>query len=141
MAPSGQVILADASALVAVLDDSDHNHGRCAALLRTIPYGDLVTSCAAFAEAMYLLGRRHGWHGRRAIWELVERGVLRVAPEPRDWIRLAQLMGKYRDTPMALADAQLMVLADDLGGPPIFTLDGDFTVYRLRDGSAPMLVP
>ena len=90
---------------------------------------------------MYLLGSRRGWSGRQALWELVERGVLRVAPEPTDWTRVAQLMGKYRDTPMALADAQLMALADEMGGPPIFTLDSDFTIYRLANGSVLQMLP
>ena len=112
----GRVILAAASALVAVLDQGDRSHRRCARLLATIRDGDLLTTSAAFTEAMYLLGSRTGWSGRQALWELIERGVLRVAPEPRDWTRVAQLMGKYRDTPMALADAQLMALADEMGG-------------------------
>jgi predicted nucleic acid-binding protein len=142
MAPPRQVVLADASALVAVLDERDRNHHRCAELLRTIRDSDLLTTCAAFTEAMYLLGSRRGWPGRRALWEVIERGILRVAPEQRDeWSRVAQLMGKYRDTPMALADAQLMALAEDLGGPPIFTLDSDFTIYRLPNGTAPTLLP
>jgi len=69
-------------------------------------------------------------------------GVLQVAPEQRDdWSRVAQLMGMYRDTPMALADAQLMALAADLGEAPIFTLDSHFAIYRLPNGSAPALLP
>jgi predicted nucleic acid-binding protein len=135
------VILADASALVAVLDASDRNHDRCAALLRRVRNSELVTTCAAFTEAMYLLGSRLGWPGRRALWELLERGVLRVAPEPADWARVAELMARYRDTPMALADAQLMALAADFDGAPIFTLDSDFYVYRLPHGAAPSVLP
>jgi uncharacterized protein len=144
MAPRRRrVVLADASALVAVLDERDRHHHRCAEVLASLHDTDLLTTCAGFTEAMYLLGSRHGWAGRQALWELVERGVLRVAPEPRDWTRTAQLMAKYRDTPMALADAQLMLLADefDPGGVPIFTLDSDFTIYRLANGGAPELLP
>ena len=53
----------------------------------------------------------------------------------------AELMSKYRDVPMALANAQLIALAEELGNPPIFTLDSDFAIYRLADGAAPQLVP
>ena len=42
---------------------------------------------------------------------------------------------------MAIADAQLLVLADELGDVPIFTFDSDFSIYRLRDGGALDLVP
>ena len=90
---------------------------------------------------MYLLGSRVGWPGRQALWELVERGVLRVASEAGDWVQVARLMAKYRDTPMALADAQLIALADELDGAPIFTFDSDFTIYRLGNGAALQMLP
>ena len=141
MAAARQLILADASALVAVLDEREHNHRRCADWLRGLRNADLVTTCAAFAEAMYLLGSRYGWRGRRALWDLLERGLLRVAPGPIDFSPVAALMATYRETRMALANAQLMSLAEDLPDPLIFTLDSDFTVYRVRDGSVPKLVP
>jgi uncharacterized protein len=141
VAPQRGVILADASALVAALDERDRNHGRSAELLRTVRGGHLLTTCAAFAEAMYLLGSRVGWPGHQALWELVERGVLRVISEAGDWVQVARLMAKYRDTPMALADAQLIALADELDGPPIFTFDSDFAIYRLRNGAAPKMLP
>jgi uncharacterized protein len=141
MATRRRVILADASALVAALDQGDRRHARSVELLGRIRDATLVTTCAAFAEAMYLLGSRLGWPGRQALWELVERGVLRVAPEAGDWVQVARLMAKYRDIPMALADAQLMALADELQGPPIFTFDSDFAIYRLRNGVAPAMLP
>src|SRR5688572_9649362 len=87
-------------------------------------------ACASgeLSRRLGMLGSRRGWSGRQALWELVEHGVLLVAPEPTDWTRVAQLMGKYRDTPMALADAQLMPVVDEMGGPPKFTLDSHFTI-------------
>ena len=141
MAAQRGVILADASALVAALDERDSNHGRSAEVLQGICGAHLLTTCAAFAEAMYLLGSRAGWPGHQALWELVERGVLQIMSEAGDWVQVARLMAKYRDTPMALADAQLIALADELDSPPIFTFDSDFTIYRLRNGAAPQMLP
>ena len=140
MAPARRIVLADASALVAVLDARDRHHHRCAELLKTIRNAELVTTCAAFAEAMSLLGSRLGWAGQHGLWELLERGVLRVATRT-DWGREAALMAQYRDTPLALADAQLMALAADLDGPPILTLDSDFSIYRLPNGAVPSVLP
>ena len=40
------------------------------------------------------------------------------------------LMQQYRDRPMDLADASLVVLAEDLDGPPIVSFDSDFRIYR-----------
>ena len=45
-------------------------------------------------------------------------------------------MEKYKDTPMDLADASLVAAAERLGLTRIFTVDSDFYVYRLADGTA-----
>ena len=55
--------------------------------------------------------------------------------------RMDELMDKYRDLPMDLADASLVAVADQLGMNTIFTLDKDFHIYRLRDGSGFKIVP
>jgi predicted nucleic acid-binding protein len=55
--------------------------------------------------------------------------------------RMALLMDKYRDLPMDLADASLIVVAETQSLRRVFTLDNDFRVYRLADGSALEVVP
>jgi predicted nucleic acid-binding protein len=49
-------------------------------------------------------------------------------------------MEKYRDTPMALADAALVALAEVKGIKRIFTLDSDFGIYRYRGREAFVMV-
>jgi uncharacterized protein len=45
--------------------------------------------------------------------------------------RMVELMERYADLPMDLADASLVVLAEDLGYGRIVTVDRrDFSVYR-----------
>lgn len=93
----------------------------------------MVTTWPAFTEAMYLLGSAGGWPGQEALWRLVERGDLEVASlEGRTLRRARALMERYRDTPMDLADATLVALAEERGCRRIFALDGDFRVYRLH---------
>ena len=41
-------------------------------------------------------------------------------------------MTKYSDRPMDLADATLVALAEERRLRVIFSLDGDFQVYRIR---------
>lgn len=53
----------------------------------------------------------------------------------------AAWMDQYQDLPMDLGDATLMAVAAALGLDTIFTLDSDFRIYRLRDGSALTLIP
>ena len=51
------------------------------------------------------------------------------------------LMEKYQDTPMDLADASLVALAEHGNMKQIFTVDSDFYIYRLSDGSALEVIP
>jgi uncharacterized protein len=54
---------------------------------------------------------------------------------------MSQLMDRYRDQPMDLADASIVAAAEHLGTRRLFTLDGDFRIHRLADGSAFEIVP
>ncbi len=50
-------------------------------------------------------------------------------------------MEKYSDTPMDLADASLVAVAESLSPRRVFSVDSDFHVYRLQDGTALEVVP
>jgi uncharacterized protein len=54
---------------------------------------------------------------------------------------MSQLMEKYSDQPMDLADASIVATAERLDTLRLFTLDGDFHIYRLADGSVFEIVP
>jgi predicted nucleic acid-binding protein len=82
---------------------------------------------------MYLLGRAGGWQGREALWRLVLRDDLVVAnASPESNRRASQLMERYADRPMDLADATLVALAEERKITRIFTLDTDFHIYRTK---------
>jgi predicted nucleic acid-binding protein len=89
-----------------------------------------VTVWPAYTEAMYLLG--FSWRAQEALLELVERDVIDLVEiETRDHRRVRELMKKYRDLPMDLADAALVAVAERERIAQIFTLDRrDFEVYR-----------
>lgn len=92
----------------------------------------MLTTWPVLTEAMHLLGSKVGWPGQEALWEFVARGQLELAEvssATRDRVRA--LMAKYRDTPMALAAATLVALAEERALRLIFTLDADFAVYRI----------
>lgn len=55
--------------------------------------------------------------------------------------RMNTLMKKYQDTPMNSTDASLVSVADNLKLKQIFTIDSDFFVYRLADGSEFEIIP
>jgi predicted nucleic acid-binding protein len=90
----------------------------------------LVTVWPAFTGAMYLLGR--SWTAQRALWSRLETTALTLAPlDETDAGRMRELMEKYRDLPMDLADAALVRVAERDGLTDIFTLDRrHFAIYR-----------
>ena len=102
----------------------------------------LLTTWPAFTEAMYLLGRAGGWPGQEALWRLVLRDDLVVAnASPESNRRASQLMERYADRPMDLADATLVALAEERRLARIFTLDTDFHIYRIKGRKRFEVVP
>jgi predicted nucleic acid-binding protein len=124
--------LTDAGPLVALVDAGEPDHERCREALDTLQL-PLTTSWPAFTEAIYLLGRAAGWPAQEALWKLVERSVLMLADlTPEFTARAAELMRRYRDHPMDLADATLVALAEYGDDKLIFSLDAHFRSYQLR---------
>jgi hypothetical protein len=122
--------LVDAGPLVAIIDVDDANHVRCKAVWKTL-LPPLVTVWPAFTEAMYLL---EAFKAQDALWELALRGALSFATiDGADQTRMRELMAKYRDLPMDLADAALVRVAERERCRKVFTLDTrDFRIYRPR---------
>ena len=122
-------ILVDTGPLVALLDRSDPDHVTCQETLRS--FSDLmVTVWPVVTEAMYLL--RAYWQAQKALWEMIEMGAVGILPLGIDDVpRMKELMRKYRDLPMDLADAALVRVAERERLRRIFTLDRrDFQIYR-----------
>jgi uncharacterized protein len=68
-----------------------------------------------------------------ALWRLLLRQDLLIAEaSPESSRRAFQLMRRYADRPMDLADATLVALAEERAITTIFTLDADFHIYRLK---------
>ena len=122
-------ILVDAGPLVALLDRADAEHETCVAALKALRH-PLFTVWPAFTEAMYLL--RGSWQAQKSLWSRLETSALELAPlDERDSPRMRELMEKYRNLPMDLADAALVRVAERDGFTQVFTLDRKhFSVYR-----------
>jgi predicted nucleic acid-binding protein len=125
-----RAVLVDAGPLVALLDRSDTHHGEIVAALRKIQ-DPLLSVWPVLVEAMYLLS--FSWQAQRALWEIFETGTVQLLPlEEEDITPIKNLMEKYRDLPMDLADAALVRVAEREGLRQVLTLDQrDFNVYRL----------
>lgn len=59
-----------------------------------------------------------------------------------DWLRVAELVGRYHDLPLGTVDASVVALAERLGIATLVTLDGrHFRVVRPAHVEAFTLVP
>jgi hypothetical protein len=134
------LILVGAGPLVAFVDADDQHHSRCVGVLKGLRE-PLATVWPPLTEAMYLLEDLP--KAQEALWEMLQRGVLRLLPlDFADVARIRELMRKYADRPMDLADAALLRVAEREGLRKIFTVDRrDFAVYRLHNRVRPTLLP
>jgi predicted nucleic acid-binding protein len=133
--------LTDAGPLVALIDADEPDHQLCR---DTLPHLErpMITTWAAFTEAMYLLSRLGDPAGWKALWRLVSTGRLRLADLSREAVaRSEALMTKYADLPMDLADATLVAYAEEHDLRRVFTLDSDFQVYRRHGRTRVEVVP
>ncbi len=134
--------LLDTGPLVAFFDRSDACHEWAKGKWRQAPV-PMLTCEAVLAEAAYLL-RAHARLPGEKILALFERKVITVPfaleahAEP-----VAQLLEKYHDQGMDLADACLVRMSELKRDCRVFTLDRqDFEVYRRFDRQViPLVAP
>ncbi len=135
------MILVDSGPLIALHDRADADHARCRRAAARLQ-GPMITTWPAFTEAMYLLGARGGTVSQQALWGLWLTQALLVGDLDDSAIRRSrELMRKYADLPMDLADATLVALAESLGERRVFTLDSDFRIYRWKGRKGFEIVP
>lgn len=127
------MILVDTGPLVALFDPRDDAHAETRALLASVRE-PLLTTVAVLTETFHLLDPSS--RGSAALREFVNAGGMTVWFLSADSLtRCFELMERYADHPMDLADASLVTAAENHRTTRIFTLDRrDFTTYRARIG-------
>lgn len=81
---------------------------------------------------MYLLGDLPP--AQEALWEMLTRAAIQILSlTTNDVPRMRELMRRYADRPMDLADAALVAVAERENIRRIFTVDeADFRIYRIH---------
>jgi uncharacterized protein len=127
--------IVDTGPLVAFFDRSERHHAWVVARIEELDPPLLVCE-PVLTETMYLLARYP--HAADALFGLLENGALRIAFRIEDDVEpLRRLLQKYRDTPMSLADACIVRMAEIHDRHEVLTLDSDFAVYR-KHGRVPL---
>ncbi len=122
-------VLVDTGPLVALFNHRDEFHRSCAKALQSFRE-PLLTVWPVITEAMYLLA--FSSVSQDALWQFLLAQTLLVVPlDARDMPRLRELMHRYRNRRMDLADAALVRVAEREHITTIFTTDQrDFRIYR-----------
>jgi len=120
------MILCDTAPLFCSVDKSQPRHQAVKIFIEN-EFSYLITTWACFTESMYLCLQRGGWSMQAQLGKLLLKKIVRLASiEEKDYPRLLSLMEKYKDRPMDLADATLVVTAENLKIKLILTFDFDF---------------
>ncbi|HEX3391743.1 MAG TPA: PIN domain-containing protein [Solirubrobacteraceae bacterium] len=114
-------LIFDTGPLVALLDVTDPEHERCAALVATSQERRLVPVCV-LVEVEYLL--RPWPRAFAGLLADLERGAFELLDLPKRWLlRAGELVERYSDCSLGLVDATVIAAAEMLDEPKLATLD------------------
>jgi len=136
------MIVLDTSGLLSAIDSSQHRHESAKRVLESDP-GPLLLSPFVLAELDYLLSRRVSIDAELLLLREVVEGAYRLESFGPEDIRAAtEVVGRYRELGIGLADASLVVIAARAGTNRVLTLDErHFRAIRPLRGRAFKLLP
>lgn len=128
------MILTDTGFWLALANSEDRFHGACVRALDRVRE-PLATTWPVMTETCHLLAARLTVASQIAFIRSAAAGAFQIfALEASHLERIHELMAKYADLPMDLADASLVILAETLGTGRILTTDRrDFHTYRWKN--------
>ena len=136
------MIILDTSGLLSAIDASQRHHAACAEILAEANR-PLVLSPFVLAELDYLLATQVDGQAQLALVDEVARGVYRLESFSAHDVAVAgDVMRRYANLAIGLADASIVVLAQRHGTRDVLTLDErHFRAVRAADGRRFRLLP
>lgn len=127
------MVIADTGFWLALANRDDAHHSAAAAALKEL-VEPLITTWPVMTETCHLLLRELGVKAQLSFMESFNRRAFQVFSLGEEHgLRIVELMEKYRQLPMDLADASLVIVAESLGHGRILSTDTrDFRTYRWK---------
>jgi len=123
-----QKTLIDSGPLIALFDRSDKYHQKVLAFMKTFK-GQLLCSWSVITEVSHMLDFNLQVQIDFLTW--CERGGLTLYEITQEELsEIREMMQKYSDIPMDLADGTLMYMANKEKIKNIISIDSDFDIYR-----------
>ncbi|MDP2795621.1 MAG: PIN domain-containing protein [Sulfurisoma sp.] len=128
------MLIADTGFFFGLADRNDPWHARSVTALRDLREG-LITTWPVVTETAYLIGKFLGEAYRQRFLEQAFAETFTIFDmSPRHGARIMDLIRRYANLPMDLADASLVLLAEHLGHGRILSTDmRDFGAYRWKN--------
>jgi predicted nucleic acid-binding protein len=128
----------DTGVLVALLSKADDFHQWATTTVTTVNQ-PLLTCEAVITEACFLLQRDS--RSQQAVLSLVNKGALQIGFCLSDEVQaIEELITRYENVPMLVADACLVRMAELHPESTILTLDSDFRIYRKHRNQQILLI-
>lgn len=128
------MIIADTGFWLALANRADSHHKTAVRVLDSLREG-LITTWPVMTETCHLLLARLGVEAELAFVRSIRDGACAVFHVADGHLtRIEELMDEYADLPMDLADASLVVLAEETDNGRILSTDQrDFHTYRWKN--------
>ena len=129
------IAVIDAGPLIALFDKSDTYHQKVKHRLeeyRKHVQGRLITTWSIITEVTYILKAHVHLEAQLDFLKWITLCGLEMFDLTREHLsRIIELQKKYSNLPMDFADASLLVAAETLSITRIFSIDKDFSIYRI----------
>lgn len=129
------IAIIDAGPLIALFDGSDKYHQKTKDRLeqyRKDTRGRLITTWSIITETAYILKTHVHLRAQLDFLEWISLDGLEIFELQKGQLsKIIGLQNKYSDLPMDFADAILIIAAETLNISKVFSLDKDFSIYRI----------
>ncbi len=127
-------LLIDTGIFVALASYRDAHHEKAKQMLKSTERMEWITTWPVIVETCYMLGKVSPLESEKFL-DMYFYGAFSVFELSKDQVpRIQELMRKYIDLPMDLADASLVILAEHIGHGKILSTDKrDFNAYRWKN--------
>ena len=133
-------VIIDSGPLVAFLNKNDKFHSWALSQFSLLS-PPFFTCESVISEVTFLL--RNTENGPQNVLRLIERELITIQFKLESELSIIlNLINKYKDIPMSLADACLVRMSEQITNSIICTLDSDFNIYRKdKRKIIPVLIP
>lgn len=128
-------LIVDTGFFVALLSNKDQYHQQAISLRKIIDKRVWITTWPVLTEVCHILGARNSGHLAIKLFDVYCKSGFELFSMTKIHIpRTKELLEKYCKLPMDLADASLVILAEELGHGDIVSTDArDFKTYRWKN--------